>query len=843
MLNCVFHNFTPFIFILTGESIEVKLFLHRKRYLHEREPFVTILFTLKKVFYQYNIGKINMLHFFRKYQRIFFIFIAIVIGVSFSFFGIHQVVDTTKRVEDKEIGKAVDGSSLREKKIGEICRFISTDRLDYQLAEKGAMPNFFNDGVIRKDFFSTGIGVILASAYLDELQSDLTLLLAKHKRYKPYVHPQVPFISVETLWQQVLPSQKRNLDQLIHEVKEMDSDAFSLLVNLYLGETAFPPHLLRNYLLYQEKQYNLGGLDPFLPTADLTLFHCHSLEEWFGPRFIQLVAQFIHNASILAKQKGYQVTSEEARVSLIRNGYESLQMQKGDQKISEAEMGEFWKRQLSILHMDEKTAIETWREILLFRRLFQECGRSVVQDPLLYQSFHEFASETAELELYQLPPSMQLNDFETFMKLQVYLAAVAPKPSKNNLLTLPTKFFSPEEIKKTYPELLEKRFIVEMAQVEKEDIALNVSLKEMWEWQVEKENFSLLMEEFPILSVARAEDAEGYYQAIEKLTPSMRNKVDVFSRKKIVDKHPEWIEEGLSHASMIRKEIHVSSKDNKIQIKGVEDGTKLATLLETAPISMQSRKELENFSEDGETYYRFVLLDQDEKETILTFADANEQGILDRLLEEECNVKYPILRKKDPKLFKTAEGEWKEVAEVKKELGHFIYADVLAAIQSEHKLIPEKEDEIDTFYLNHRLFSYMQGAKQTLEEGKEPNSFLKQVALSAGGDRLAEKKPLDEQWKLEKVVKVVKKSEKDQKISNDLFHMKEKSWSSILFARNGSPYFFQIKEHSGPSGNFEKEVKEGQEILSKDAQRFLMKDLIQVIKEKNGIHLQRDRND
>ena len=632
-----------------------------------------------------NNGKIDMLNFFRKYQRIFFIFIAIVIGVSFSFFGIHQAVDTTKKVEDKEIGKAVDGSSMRQKKMGETSRFISTDRLDYQLAEKGIMPNFFNDGVIRKDFFSTGMGVILATAYLDDLKSDLTSLMVKHKRYKPYVHPQIPFISIETLWQQVLPSQKINLDQFIHEVKEMDSDAFALLVNLYLGETAFPPHLLRNYLQYQEKQFNWAGSDPMLGAADLTLFHCHSLEDWFGPRFVQLVAQFIHNASILAKQKGYQVTTAEARVSLIRNGYESLQMQKGDQKISETEMGEFWKRQLSILHMNEKEAIETWKEILLFRRLFQECGLSVVQDALPYQTFHEFASETAVVELYQLPSCLQLRDFETLMKLQAYIEAVAPKTTKNDLLTLPTAFYSPEEIKKNHPELLEKRFLVEMAEVEKEELALNVTLKEMWEWQLEKENFSLLMEEFPMLAVSRAEDAEGYFQALEKLPPSTRNKVDIFSRKKVVDQHPEWIEEGLREASMISKEIHVSSKDKKIQLKGIEEGKKLALLLETAPVSEQSRKELEMFTDDRETYYRFILLDTDEKETILTFAEANEQGILNELLDKECNLMYPILRKKNPGLFKTADGEWKEVAEVKKELGHLLYGDVLAAIKTEQK--------------------------------------------------------------------------------------------------------------------------------------------------------------
>jgi hypothetical protein len=89
-----------------------------------------------------------MLDFFRKYQRYFFIVIAVVIVISFSFFGTFQTLNQPGKIEDKVIGKTIDGSKMMKSDVDRMIRFLASDRNDTALAEKGVMPNFFNNGVI-----------------------------------------------------------------------------------------------------------------------------------------------------------------------------------------------------------------------------------------------------------------------------------------------------------------------------------------------------------------------------------------------------------------------------------------------------------------------------------------------------------------------------------------------------------------------------------------------------------------------------------------------------------------------------------------------------------------------
>ena len=157
-----------------------------------------------------------MLEFFRKYQRYFFIVIAVVIVISFSFFGTHSAINAPQKVEDRCISQGVDGSKIMKSELDHMVRFLASDRNDLALTEKGMMPNFFNDGVVRKDLLGTGIGVLLANAYFEDLKGDLNERMTHHKAFHPYCHPTAPFISVENLWSQVLPSQKAHLDAFLN---------------------------------------------------------------------------------------------------------------------------------------------------------------------------------------------------------------------------------------------------------------------------------------------------------------------------------------------------------------------------------------------------------------------------------------------------------------------------------------------------------------------------------------------------------------------------------------------------------------------------------------------------
>ncbi|QVL57443.1 MAG: hypothetical protein KFB93_08725 [Simkaniaceae bacterium] len=786
-----------------------------------------------------------MLDFFRRYQRYFFVVIAVVIVISFSFFGTHQAMNQPQKIEDRCIGQAIDGSKMMKSEVDQMVRFIWSDRNDVTLAEKGIMPNFFNDGVIRKDLMGTGIGTLLVNAYFNELKDELQEKMERHKNYHPYVHPTAPFISVTNLWAQVLPAQKVNLERFLQETEEMTPDTFSLLVDLYLGETAFPPNILREYLMFQEKHYDWIQPDPALPRANLNLFQCRGTEDWFGSRFLELSAQFIINAAAYAKQQGYKVTYEEARVDLIRKGYESLQIQMRKSDVSQEEVGNLWQQQLSSLGMREKEIITLWQKVMLFRRLFDDVGGAVFVDPHVYQTFYGFASKTAEVDLYHLPEALELKDFSALMKLEYYLDQVTS--NRKNGLILPQNFVSTSEVEKKCPELVEQRFLIEVAEVQKSEVSLNVSIKEMWEWQLEKENYELLEKEFPQLALKKATDAEGYFAALEGTDPDLRQKIDKFSRGKIVEDHLEWIEEALTQKHMLTKQVSFSPNGENPPFEGKElpDLFKVAALkgeLEENKDAIEARQALEMYTADGETYYRFHILDRDLTKAVLTFEEANERGILDSLLEKHLEDSYAQIRSKNPGVFKTEANDWKPLKEVKNEVGRILFSDTLKGIDTEVsklgvKLSEERHENLDDFYPKYRLYPYMVIAEQEVRKLGNASHFLGKNEGESTEGKLSQKGDLHSQWTLVKEGKVFKNHEKSPWFSSDIFSMVEKSWSEVSHNSEGNLQFFQLQEKSVPSGNFSSEMKQGQAILSKEAERYLMSGFLESLKAKDAIHL------
>ena len=795
-----------------------------------------------------------MLEFFRKYQRYFFVVIAVVIVISFSFFGTHQTITAPKEAPDRVLGSAVDGSQMKSRSIDEIGRFLWSDRMDTQLAEKRTMPNFFNDGVIRKDFLSTGIGVMLADAYFDEMKESFAAKVQKHKQFRPYSHPTAPFISAEMLWGQILPMQKVNLNTFLNEDAPVDAAMFSLLVDLYLGETAFPPNILREYLMYQQKHYDWIQPDPALQHANLSLFNCSSAEDWFGPEFLQLISQFVHNSSLIAQEKGYSVSKEEARVSLFRNGYEALKSQKRTEEVSQAELGNLWKEQLLHLGMEEKTAIKVWQKVMLMRRLFEDYGHAALLDAHQYQTFHSYASKGAVVDHYELSPSLQLANFSEMLNLMFYSQAVSEGSIEKG--ELPRDFASVAAIEKKTPELIQKRFLVEVASIKTDALGQSVSLKEMWEWQLEEENFKVLQKEFPELAVSKADEAEGYFAALEKLSPPIRQKVNHFSRMQLVDLHPEWIRGALDEVHLETREIAIAPNGALSSLEGIENGVELMRLLTLTAIegelkcdeaALQARNDLEQYSEDGKTYYRFHLLDRDADWSVLTFAEANKRGILNTLTDRLLENHYLRNRKASPSQFQTESGEWKAFAEVKNEVGKEYFKRALQAIDDDYvrlggELSDSRFENLNSFYPSHYLHRYMRSAQADIRQTEGQSSYLSKPHLNQEEGKLSPREPVTTQWMLSVETKIYKNHEKSTFFDESLFAMVEKGWSSVSTSKDGKLHFFKLKEKSVPEETYIQEIKQGREILSVEAERFLMAEILETLKSSQAIHISMDED-
>src|SRR5207248_2159928 len=135
------------------------------------------------------------------------------------------------------------------------------------------------------------------------------------------------------------PDVKTNFDLLRNCDKANDQAAFSARVNLYVAERRFPSVYLKQLLHRQESAHKWLTQDQNLAQRDLSLFGYHNVQDWFGRDFLELAAQFVINASKVAEQKGYSISTEEALGSLFRNAEVAFKENHGKMYLGVATLG------------------------------------------------------------------------------------------------------------------------------------------------------------------------------------------------------------------------------------------------------------------------------------------------------------------------------------------------------------------------------------------------------------------------------------------------------------------------------------------------------------------------
>jgi GcvH upstream region-like protein len=796
-----------------------------------------------------------MLEFFRKYQRYVFIVISIVIIISFSFFGTYSTLDSNSFREQIAF-TAVDGKEVTRHELDEMALFIGTDADDKLLFGGIWGPNFFNDGVIKKDFLQTGLAGVLVAQYPELVQPDLKTRFEKEKRYSLYVNPQARFIGTETAWSYFAPELKTQFYALRSAPHPLTPEAFASRVALYLGEKQFPSPLLRQVLRYQEKQYSWLTPDPFLNQVDLSLFGYHTIEDWFGPRFVRLVAEFIINSAKIAEKKGYRVTKADVLADLQRNSERSFQQNRNNPNVGVADGTEYFSEQLRRMGMDQNKAIKIWQQVMLFRRFFHDVGSSVFVDTFTPEKFDAYAMEMVDGELYRVPQDLQLNDYRTLQKFEVYLDAVSKRPStEKGLLMPPKKFLSVDEISKQYPELVQKRYLLEMSQTDKKALQAKVGVKESWNWEVDDKNWDTLKQQFPDLGIKKGDTREERFAVLDSLDDQTRARVDTFARTAIVDAHPEWLTKALEEAPTKQIVINLHENGGSSPIVGLTNRKDLIRLLDTAPLANEDSStitaagkaaadQLSQFSRDQNTYYRLTVIDRSPKREVLTFAEANKEGVLDSLLDQQLEAYYQKIREGNSEEFKK-DDSWKPIEEVKDRVADLYFENILKAIQSDYAkaIAPEKAPPqmIGDFAAHLRLYAYAREAEDSIRKRPEARAeWSREPPQEAPEGKLPPRESLDAQWKLERLpYQLTRSSEDDLLDKTTVFNLEENDWTKVYAPLNGNLHFFHVKS-KGNGTNSEaiaSQVKEARALLSDDAQQSLMTLLLQEFKDKNAISL------
>lgn len=736
-----------------------------------------------------------MLHFFRTHQKYFFVIVTFVIVISFSFFGTYGAIDPTG-YRDQTAFVAVDGTAVKRSELEELVAFISTDSDDKLLFGGSWGPNFLNDGVLHKNFLQTGLATQLAEAYKADLEQDYIPRFEREKKFQFYQHPQADFISLDAAWSYFSPSTRGNLEILLKGSDPLDPGVFEARVQLFLAERKIPPSSLRQILRFQEKQYNWVTPDPRLQTIDLSMFGYHTFEDWFGPRFTYLTAEFIMNAAKVAEKKGYRVSNEEALADLIRNSEVSYRQNSKNPNLGVANSAEYFHEQLRRLNMDPTTAARVWRQVMLFRQLFQDPADAIFVDTFSFEKVNGFMNETANGELYQLSPEFRLGNGEDLRKLEAYLVSVSKKDEKA-LLTPPKNYLSVEEVKKTTPELVQKKYSIEVATLDARQLEGRISIRETWNWEGEEENWNLLKKEFPELGLKNAKTREERLTALDGLDDTTRARVDTFARSKIIASHPEWIENGLAQAERKPQNLIIRQKGGKPPLLGIKEPQALMKELDNATVGEEF-----TYTPDKQRYYSIKVIERSPGFEISTYVEAIRGGVLEDLAKSKIT---------DEQFNKT-----------------------VAAIKAEAKkggaLSSEQEFTNDTAAA-YRFYPYVKSVKEAL---KKSSDSVDQLVRN-----LSAPKNVENQFLLEKADYSVSRSTPDERfLSSDLLAISEGGWTEINTPPNGDLSFFHlISKGSNQEEGEDQKIAQVRKLLSDAVQKSMMTQLLQQFQSKNALSL------
>ena len=815
-----------------------------------------------------------MLAFFRKYQKILFVLITVVIVITFSFFGTYKAVEGVSA--DKSIAfVATNGEKISQGTLKDLVKFVSSDVYDRSFSQQNWGVNGLNDGVVPKDFIDTGLAEMLIKEYKDEIFKDWEAKEIKERSYKTYEHPAAPFISTSNIWSIFVPNMSSSLRVLQEDKNIMSTRSIRARFNLFVGERMFTPRHLRQALLSQEAQLSKLPHDNNIDHADLALFGYHSAKDWFGPRFMDIVGEFIINASIEAEENGYKVTKEEAVSDLIINNDRYLRSIYPEEDLKHVNKEEFLNKQLNIIGMDLSSAAQVWRKVMLFRRILQDGGESILVDTLPYRKFHEYANKTYTIDLYSMPSEFQFNSFKDLQRFEVYMQALTQDTSKPKIsMDVPQKILPLDNIKKNYPELVQKRYLVKVASAYKHDLEKKIGVKELLDWQLSDDNWDPLVNSFPILAVKSNDTSSRRFQILEDLSPVLREQVDQYSQNKIIGHHPEWIDEMLELSESKLQVLSLSLEGEGFEVntrKGfikLLDQTAFENEATDDKIALSAKKSLERFTSDGDCYYKISVLNRSVEEELLSYYKAARDGILDALLEKRLNQYYYDSRYKKSDRYKNDNGEWLAFEAVRELVAEDMFSQLLNEIQEG----APAEDKTLKYAVEQRFSSYLNGIMKRISNDVDESGLVNLTpiaenvynnsSVSLGSDLVKEwevedyineedlrledvsqpfvallpdGKDIASQWKPIKSRYYIKRGDSKVLDSQEVFVLQACSWSSIVNSSNGQPVFFFVDEVAQSEDDFKDRVDMGHRIIAQDAKRFIARQLLHVMKDAGSI--------
>ncbi len=634
-----------------------------------------------------------MLGFIQRYQKIFLIVVAVFISISFLFFGI--LPKGPQKATDKTVYRTFNKQKVRQSKFEGFKVLLNTNNGDNALYGKALGAHYFTENFVYSDIIKPGILGLLVDRNLEFLTDDLKAQHQKESKYQFYSHPSAPFLNADTIWSIHAPDLKASIENL--KVETDLKSAFENRQKLYSEESRFSSFDLWKILNEQESQFQWIPKDSELNPQRLQLFGYNSLEDWFGEKLMGKVCEFIFEVNALAKKQGYRITDQEAEQDLMALNEQNFMKIKSlgvkDFEDSQAYMD----AKLKHLGMNRLQMVSIWKDLLLFRRFFQEAGTSVVLDSYALEHFEHYAGEKMKVARFSLPEDLQFHSLKDLMQFEVYLEAIG-KPL--NQLALAFKMGSLESISNKYPQLVERPLEVQYKKVSLANAALNIKVQDIWKWKLDPNNFQALANRFPKLNLQGEFDSEDYQDLLENLDTTAQLQIDQFVREILLKENTDWLEKAFYIAEIVKEELSPRKNGQGLPFKGLEVSSKKELFLENFFKSIdQDELGMEPTTFNEKDYYQVVSVSAREDERLVPFQQLKEDRTLEKLLSKRSTNNSK--NKLEKELFEPLKRE--------------IRNDYLSL----HK---ESNNELtNEFYCKYRMYYPMRLALEFMKEHSESN--------------------------------------------------------------------------------------------------------------------------
>lgn len=691
-----------------------------------------------------------MLGFIQRYQKSIFAIVAVLISISFLFFGI--VPKGASSIPDKVAYVTTSKEKIKQSKFEGVKTLLLTNNGEYSLYGPILGPHYFTENFFVSDLMKPGFLNLLYNKFSTELNKEIEEKYKQELAFQPYIHPNAAFLNAQTIWSIHAPNLQHSLETYKNSLDPKKQ--FEAKQNLFLAESKFSSLALWQMLSENERQFDWVPNDPNLNPQRLNLFGYHSLEDWFGEKLIQKASEFIFEVNAIAKQQGYRLTDQEAEQDLIQQNQINFSRIKALGVEDFQNSDDYFNAKLRHLGMNRVQLISLWKELLIFRRFFQESGNAAILDSLAFSKFEQVATEKIRANQYTLPPSLHSASFEDLMKMEVYLEALG-KPL--NQLSLNFKRKECEEVAASYPQLVETPYQLQYKEINLTSAALSIRVQDIWNWKLDPQNYSTLSERFPELKLAGEPNSELFQTHLENLDALTANRVDQFVREFLFKGNKEWLEKAFMMADSKIEEVCVRPNGQGLPFKGLElfdQKENFLSDLSNYERSNEQRGDNLPFTFDQHHYYQILALDKMGPMRLVALEKLKQEHQLDKMLHKKLN-EYLGHETKFQRGLTSAQ---KKVA---LKLFNPLKEHIVAEFLTTHK---ESEQEFsEAFYCQYRFYHEMQAALNFMKEN----------------GKTGEKYSFNGLWTLEESSQTLVRYLAPQKVMEDLLPLSEGQWSAV----------------------------------------------------------------